>query len=576
MLTGQRVDWSSNEDDFNRSVEVLLQRVWADVPGCRAYVLDGRGGDEGIDIGVERDGSVFHIYQLKFFPEGMSGGFVKRRQQVKDSFDTALAHHGPEAWTLITPRNPTSAERRFTLNLRGNRDITVNVWGQSHLDQEVSRFPDLLAALTRTPVVDLMQQMHAEGAAMSRPEDLPERLSKLAGLANSRSPYWGVRLSAEPGITTITLVPKRDDAAEMEPLAVAFEASFGPQQEDLRRRFEELLAFGGSGGVDLPTEVVQSVTMDGPDWFVQTTSNAGVTIYPAVFAEAAPAVLRVVSPEGWALAELPGQVAALTRGSRGFTLEATFQQLDLTLRHEDGVGAGLTLGWQLAGLPAGIARNLLLVYAHIRAGATAEIWVNNRRAAALREPLATSDEAAIPQDTFDFVDDLAVLSGEFGVEFTVPTDFTLLDRLDMRFVRHLVEGRASYSPRIGSLTATLDHEGLVEFTDPRGVYVSMDGAALPVLGRLVPVGTLCAYHHSVRARDAANHLLVASNQEEAQARRVTFEPTDDVPIRLWLAERWADPDAPVVITPWGIDGIQEKLPQEATTPPLNPVSTIGR
>lgn len=165
-----------------------------------------------------------------------------------------------------------------------------------------------------------------------------------------------------------------------------------------------------NAAVDLPAEVVQSVTMEGPDWFAQTTSNARVTIYPAVFAEAAPAVLRVVSPEGWARAELLGQVAALTWSSRGFTLEATFQQLDLTLRHEDGVGAGLTLGWQFAGLPAAIARNLLLVYAHIRAGATAEIWVNNRRAAARREPLATSDEVAIPQGTFDFDHDSAPYS----------------------------------------------------------------------------------------------------------------------------------------------------------------------
>lgn len=566
------VNWSSSQEDFNRSVEVLLQRLWAGVPGCRAYALDGRGGDEGIDIGVERDGSLVHIYQLKFFPEGMSGGFTKRRRQVKDSFDAAMAHDGLEAWTLITPRNPTGSERRSTMRLRGDRDITVDVWGCSHLDHEVSRFPDLLAALTRRPVVDLMQQMHAEEAAMARPEDLPERLSKLTDLANSRSPYWGVNLSAEPGITTLTFVPKRDDAAEMEPLAVSFEARFGPQQEDLRKRFEEVLAFGGSGGVQLPTEVVQSVTMEGPEWFAQTTSTARVAIYPAVFAEATSAVLRVVSLEGWVLAEVPGQVDALTRGSRGFTLEACFQQLALTLRSEDGVGAELALSWQVAGLPARIARNVLHTYSQIRDGGSAEIWVNNRLAATLREPLATSDEAEVPQDTFDFVDDLAVLSGEFGVEFTVPTDFTPLDRIDVRFVRHLIEGKASYSPRFGSLNATLtdatlDQEGRDALSEPRAIYITLDDAAIPVLGRTLPVGKLSVYHPSARARDAADH-VAAAEQGTAQGRRVTFEPTNDVPIRLWLADRWVDPHAPVLITPWGIDGIQEELPQEATTPPL--------
>lgn len=260
--TGQRVNWSSSQDDFNRSVDALVQRLWANAPGCRAYVLDGRGGDEGIDIGVERDGSVFHIYQLKFFPQGMSNGFVKRRQQVKASFDAALAHDGLEAWTLITPRNPTSSERRFTLNLRGDRDIIIDVWGQSQLDQEVARYPDLLAAFTRRPVVDLMEQMHVEKAALARPDDLTDRLGKLTDLANSRSPYWGVNLAAQPGTTTVALFPKREDAPEREPLSVTFSANFGAEQEDLRERFEDVLAFGGSGGVELPAEVVQSLTME--------------------------------------------------------------------------------------------------------------------------------------------------------------------------------------------------------------------------------------------------------------------------------------------------------------------------
>lgn len=74
MEPARFVDWSASEADFNRSVEAILQRMWEGVGGCRAYILDGRGGDEGIDVGVERDGVVFHIYQLKFFPRECLAG----------------------------------------------------------------------------------------------------------------------------------------------------------------------------------------------------------------------------------------------------------------------------------------------------------------------------------------------------------------------------------------------------------------------------------------------------------------------------------------------------------------------
>lgn len=567
MKSERFVDWSASESDFNRSAEALLQRMWDGVPGCRAYVLDGRGGDEGIDIGVERHGVVFHIYQLKFFPEGMSGGFVKRRDQVKRSFLTAAARSGLEEWTLITPRNPTASERRYTLGLRGDRAIAINVWGASHLDQEAAKHPDLLGAFTRRPLVDAVRDMQLEAAALVRPDDLPERLGKLSDLANSRSLYWGMHIGSQPGMTTMTLVPKRPDAAEKEPLGIRFEASFGPEHGALHQRFEQVLSFGGSGGVDLPADVVGSLVMEGPEWFAKETSNVRVLLVPEVLAEGLPAELRIVSAEGYVRAAVPGTISALTRGVRGFTLEASFQQLALTLRSEDGVGASLTLSWLLAGLPASMARAVLLVYGLIRAGETAEVWVHGGRAATLRNPQQEFGQAELPQDCFDFVDDLTVLSREFGVEFTVPEDFTLMDRIDVRFVRHLVEGKASYSPRYASFYATLNDanpevESEALRTERQAVFLRFENASIEVLGRRLPVGTLGAYHGSVRARDVDGG-IGASEAGGGQGRRVAFDPTDDVPILLWLPDRWADADAPIRLTPWSIDGVTEKLALEA-------------
>lgn len=567
MEPARFVDWSASEADFNRSVEAILQRMWEGVGGCRAYILDGRGGDEGIDVGVERDGVVFHIYQLKFFPEGMSGGFVKRRDQVKRSFARVAERPGLEYWTLIMPKNPTSSERRYTLALKNGQAIEIDVWGVGRLDQEAARHPDLLGALTRRPVIEAVRDMNMESTALVGPDALAQRLGKLSDLANSRSAYWGMHVESRPGLTTMTPVPKRPDAAEMEPLGVRFDAMFTPKHQELHKRFQQLLTFGGSRGVHLPAEVVSSLEMEGPEWFAKKTSHVSVSLIPEVLAAGRTAVLRTMSAQGYVESELPGTVDALTRGTRGFTLEATFQQLALTLSHGDEVGGNLSVAWQLSGLPASVARTVLLAFRQINAGKTVEIWIDGNRAATLVDLEPEAGQSDLPPDTFEFIDDLAVLSREFGVEFTVPSEFTVLDRIDIRFVRHLIEGKASYSPRYPAFFATLndptmDTEGQASLTEPQAVFIRFEDAAIEVLGRLLPLGTLAAYHPSMRARDACAH-IAAIEAGQGDGRRVAFDPTDVTPVRLWLPDRWPDSNANLCITPWAIEGISEDLPADA-------------
>src|SRR5690554_5709372 len=90
-------------DAFERAVELLLQRKHQAGPG-KAQAIDGRGGDEGIDVDVtEPDGTISTIYQLKYFPEGFSGGFREvRRKQILNSFRAAMKHE-PALWVLVVP-----------------------------------------------------------------------------------------------------------------------------------------------------------------------------------------------------------------------------------------------------------------------------------------------------------------------------------------------------------------------------------------------------------------------------------------------------------------------------------------
>ncbi|MFE9217478.1 hypothetical protein ACFYN3_14170 [Streptomyces lavendulae] len=84
------IDWDHlTQPRFDRIVEALVHRLYA--VDAEVEVMNGRGGDGGIDIKVTVDGRVW-IYQLKYFPDGFPGSYQGRRAGIKRSFRKALEH----------------------------------------------------------------------------------------------------------------------------------------------------------------------------------------------------------------------------------------------------------------------------------------------------------------------------------------------------------------------------------------------------------------------------------------------------------------------------------------------------
>lgn len=165
----RQVNWLANREDFDRVVEALLQRMWSTKADGVAYAIDGRGGDGGLDVFVSANGDPDepeHVYQLKFFPEGMSGGFKKRRDQVKNSFSSVADKPTLKTWTLVVPGNPTTQELKSVLALKGSRYVGVDVMGQSKLDEAIAHYPDLLAWATRDPLVETLRTARMETDAL--------------------------------------------------------------------------------------------------------------------------------------------------------------------------------------------------------------------------------------------------------------------------------------------------------------------------------------------------------------------------------------------------------------------------
>jgi Restriction endonuclease len=149
------VDWANlDQPKFDRIVEALVRHRF----GEKARAINGRGGDEGIDIAVTLDGGRVWILQLKFYPEGFSSVWGKRRTAIRKSFQTAAKKHSPAEWALVVPCLCTDAEHRYVTNLNGGLvPPKITVIDRDDLDAWMADAPSIDAHVQRTATSELRE-----------------------------------------------------------------------------------------------------------------------------------------------------------------------------------------------------------------------------------------------------------------------------------------------------------------------------------------------------------------------------------------------------------------------------------
>ncbi len=282
-MVRSKVDWARiDAATFNQLAESLLVREHTG-NGLVAMAVDGRGGDGGIDIDVrvERTGQLTAIFQLKYFPEGFSGGHRKRRDQIKGSLEAALELK-PPVWTLVVPRNVTVPERKAVNAMRKGRKVLIRFVTPTEMDLLLAKHPDIEARFTVDQAVELLSAVHRAEAALAKPGDLRSEISRMTGRLNGRSEYWGTSFTVgEDGSYVETYYPKRADAMDREPLGADFTLGFTKDDAVIQRQFESAMKFGAIENIVLPTRIVRSFAKTGPDWFREELEEIEIHLGPA-------------------------------------------------------------------------------------------------------------------------------------------------------------------------------------------------------------------------------------------------------------------------------------------------------
>lgn len=566
-MSGQgQLDWGAvTEDEFNRWAEALIVQKHVDEGGCKVFVLDGAGGDGGIDIGVERNGVVEHIYQLKYFREGFSGGFRDvRRKQIKKSFNRAVTNHDPKFWTLVFPAKIKETEREWLYDKLAGDRVTpaIDHMGSTELDLLLAKYPQIHALATRDALIETLRIWGGEHKALTKPEDLGNRLRDLAGIANSRSEFWGVNVEvAADGSTTSSLMAKRPDAAEREPIAWNLKTEFGEEHKRLQRDYQQALDYGAIKPIVLPPDVVRSLSITGPEWIAEDREHVHVELHPAAPGAVFPLDLKVLGAVGNVRVALKCTARSIGSGQKGGRVLIEYNGcLKVIWQMDKGSVKGrVDFTPNLIGAAAGDAVRVLQFFDALTETRILSFSIRGKANTATMQKRKRVP-VFLPPAAMEHLQDLAFLEREFDTTFVVKKNVSGAERKRARFVRMLREGKFPINPGVQSFYGTLSGEETEKIeatlTAPHAFQLTEDEFLLDVQDQKLLVGQVATLCPHVVAEDIEEHLR-ALHAGEAEGRTIILGPADDTAFISYMPQRVVDVNAPIVPDPWNLLGGEE-------------------
>ncbi|WIB65606.1 hypothetical protein [Curtobacterium sp. MCBD17_040] len=570
-------------DKFDRVVEALL-RAEHQGDGRRAQAIDGRGGDDGIDFGVwGADGSIEHIYQLKYYPEGFSAKHSDRRRKVRESLDRAWSINHPPKWTLVIPGNPSIDEFKKTLAMRDNRPVRIEIMGQAELDVLLAKHQHVHQRFFTDHTLSYLMALNRPEEALARDGDLGKVLERVRERMLIRSDHWGVDFSVDSasGVISKTLIARTPDAHLKEPLTTELTTSFDDSTADLRDQYVHALRFGVADPVVLPRRVITSFKRRGPDWFHSDDLPAELHLLPGDAGAGTAIKIIAQGPGSRHLYSVNGTVRRSPRGEEGGQLLA------------DGPG-GLSLRFLLpddeekytpevtfevsarAGVPIREARHLarfltaLADASELRLRVEGEDWL-----VATFQP----EEMQRPAASFvTFLDDLVAVEDAFGVSLVFPEEgVTKRDRLWAATLRQIARGAAVPFPGIDGfnfhLSGQYDDQTLRLLRTPKAsLLVQEQDFVVELLGEEVHVGHV--FIHQLHGTFTDGHAHAAALEAGHGANRPAHVGSKDgLPWMIYLPDR-VPADRAVELAGWeaglpehpGLEALQALQAQEMPGP----------
>ncbi|MEY2227920.1 hypothetical protein [Streptomyces sp. BF23-19] len=544
-------------------MEALAHRLYSE--DAEVEVMNGRGGDGGIDIKVTLDGRV-RIYQLKYFPEGFPGSYQGRRAGIKRSFRKAL-EHDPDDWVLVVPCALTPSERAFVMGLGGGVERPrIRVLDRAWLDDKLALHSDLEASFVRDDLREAARDYGAELAFLAGGTgDIDQRVGALGRRIDRLDLHWSIDVAYRNGAVVKTLRPKHPRAHQVSPIYFTVRGHLKDADPGLTEAVRRVVGFGTAEELVFPASVIQELSVHGPEWLQidgESTEVRMSRLSPAP-GEGQKVELVFLDGSGGVRSVHEGTVRALGKGQLGSSLDLQFTGSRITICHADDASVPTTVNCaiDLAGLSCVDALQALDIYGHVMEGSVFRLRLNGQEMAS-----GTFPGAAFSRDDYErharlrlSVEDLHVVQQHARHYFAVPSELRPADRVLLRIARLLIDGHCVANPFLASLTMELNGEDSPVL---RALLLGNGAAnrallpdfAIPFGDRDLPLGTVHIYHPRVLATDG-EQALQALAAGHAEGHKVTLRPANGEPYRFYLDRPGDTTDLSTLTpTPLGIPG----------------------
>jgi len=126
----------SNADNFALMCTRLILAEWSE-----ANPVEGKGGDEGLDIYIGKIDGELKAFQFKYFCDRIH---KSQRAQIKNSLQTALSRHHLLSWTLVLPIDMNLTEQSWFHDLcESYAPLQMEWWGETKLRNLISTHPEI-------------------------------------------------------------------------------------------------------------------------------------------------------------------------------------------------------------------------------------------------------------------------------------------------------------------------------------------------------------------------------------------------------------------------------------------------
>ncbi|MGW4937324.1 hypothetical protein ACWEQH_30705 [Streptomyces sp. NPDC004166] len=535
------VEWDRvGQPGFDRIVEALVHRVYE--ASARVEAVNGRGGDDGIDIKVTH-GSRVRIFQLKYYPDGFPTTAHKgRRKSIKQSFARAVQHR-PWEWILVVPCTLTTAEREFVTSLAAGQGVRVGVWDRAKLDGLLATHADLEASFTRDQLFEAAKVYGQERALlMDGVRDVSARVTALGRQADGLDDHWTMDFARQGKTVVHTLRAKHPRAHEVSPVEITLTGN-GPLAPDLAQAVRRSLGFGLPEEVVLPRGAVESLTVSGPEWLSGDHRDVEVRWQPADKVPLVETAVEMVFLDGEQVtACYPGTLAHVGRGSvgRSVTVDLAGGSMELMTPEASGALASLRFTFSLEKLEPSAALRLLRIRQRIMAGGVFEVRAGAGAVGGGElppHPEAARQEVA---QLLSYIEDLEVVQRHCEQYFPVPGELVPTDRVALRMARLLIQGHCAISPFLPRARFTLNGQDspilrALLSGEPHAIQGGSPTCAITVAGRHLDLGPVRFYHpHVTVDAEDGRRALAALETGHGEGCQVTVRPVGGECFRLLL------------------------------------------